>query len=264
VPDGVGYLDVDHVVLPVASLDAAVDELAAWGLRAAPVQHAVRRGGADDEPETEPVAGVRHVLFAPARADVANFLALVDPGPPSPVLVCSAPDLDRVRDEIQARGIDCGPPQDVEPRVWIDPRSGERFPVQARRLVMRGDVPHPVNGTQAGSLLGYHHRGWQQHGSGIRRIAGVTLASASPAWTAHWLSEAVFGCPAHRESSESLLVWPRDLFVRVTGDGDGVSAVTLLVDDVDAWDSPVLHADALPVPFELVDAATLAALPGAP
>jgi lactoylglutathione lyase len=279
---GVGYLDVDHVVLPVASLAAAMDQLESWGMVAAPPQHAVRRGGGvDDAPETEPIEGIRHVLFAPARADVANMLVLVEPGPPAPVLVCNAPDLDRVRDVMDACGIPCAAPVDVEPRVWPDPTTGERFPVQARRLGMGGEVPQAVNGTQAGSLHGYHYGPWQQHGGGVRRVAGVTLASSAPAATARWLSEKVFGRPTYRESPSSFLIWPRDLFVRVRSawiddaDPDAVVAVTLLVDDVGEWaaragGSPtargqaIVTSRALPVALEAVDAATLASLPGSP
>jgi Glyoxalase-like domain len=273
-PTAVGYIDIDHVVLPVPALEDALRQLDAWGLRAAPPQRGTD-GSSDDD--GTPIDGVRHIVFAAAerRNDLANMLVLVDaapgrPAPPAPVLVCAAADLEQVRAEMERRGILAGDVEVVEPRVWIDDTTGTRFGVAAQRLAMRGSVPIAVNGTHAGELEGYQHRPWQRHPLNVRGIAGVSIAADDPEQTAEWLSREVFGRPVHGAGSGSLVLWPRDLFVRiVAGDGAArIASVTLLTEGGAGEDAPepgaTLRSSALPIEIEIIDLDGLARIPGWP
>jgi hypothetical protein len=293
-----GYTDLDHVVLPVAALAPALDQLAQLGLHAAPVQEVL----IDDTRVTAPLVGLRHLIFLPpaGREDLANMIVLLEvaagsPGPTEPFIVCAAEDIDDTHAAMDALGIASGAVSDVEPRVWSDAGSAVRFPVKARRLGMRPDVPLVVNASQAGDRRGYHHGPWQAHEAGIRRLAGVSYASGTPAAHAAWLAETVFGVASQQEAEQDWLVWPRDLFIRVAAAGSlGVGAratkpaqlvsLTLLVDDLDAWADAassakrsgwrrldgrseggiVLRSPALPADVALIDRAILERMPGSP
>ena len=207
-PD-IGYADIDHIVVTVGDLDAAVDELGQLGLVAAPPQIDDVNGGS--------VTGVRHLVFEPAtgRTDVANMIVLSQPGPPSPVVVAAAPDIERTQAALAVRGLGAGEVVRVPPRVWIDPTDGTRLAIRASRLGMSDTAPMAVNASHAEVIATYHRPGLWRHRPGIRRLVGVTVQAADPTGVASWLAHDVFSGMRFAEGPTAEIVRTRDCFLRV-------------------------------------------------
>ncbi|WP_176082814.1 hypothetical protein [Martelella sp. HB161492] len=230
---GIGYIDLDHVVLTVPNLSDAVSALFSFGLVAAPPQLA---GRSDDC-----VPGVRHLVFETVNGhdDVANMIVLSQPGPPAPVLVAASPDLEATRLWLEGRGLDNGASVSVPDRTWLDPTDGSRQPIRASRLSMSPSAPMMVNATHADAIATYHRAGFHRHHFGIRRMAGVSIVAPDGEGVCNWLAEILTGSVAQLPDG-SFITLTRDCFLRVLPAPEGaigpvVTGITFEVDDAERY-----------------------------
>ena len=239
-------VDIDHLMIRVASLDAGVEAFRALGFTVAPPRRLVdmsalegavgASGGGPPAAVAKSTINNRHVLFQayPGRADTANFLELMaiedqlntpphvtqmlcflldSEGPRT--VVTLADNLDRALDEMRDDGIEASTPIAWE-TGWDDEESGTFIRVSGRPAVpVYGQTPFMVNPCEHGIVENMRHEPWTRHANTAQYLAGVTGISEQIDEHVALMAERVYGVQPEWESEDIAIIRPRDLFFRV-------------------------------------------------
>jgi Glyoxalase-like domain len=239
-------VDIDHLMIRVASLERGVEVFRDLGFTVAPPRRLVDMSalegavGGSGAGTTTAVAkstiNNRHILFQPfpGREDTANFLELMaiedqlntpphvtqmlcflldSEGPRT--VVTLADDLDRALEEMRGDGIETSTPIAWE-TGWDDEETGNFIRVAGRPAVpVYGQTPFMVNPCEHGIVESMRHEPWTRHPNGARYFAGVTGVSERIDEHVALMAERVYGVEPEWESDDIAIIRPRDLFFRV-------------------------------------------------
>jgi hypothetical protein len=232
-------LDIDHVVVRVARIDAGVDLYRSLGFNVAPPRKPSDPDDADASRKRPPFA-IRHILFQPypGRDDIANFVVLQCiedqlnvPAQISHVMsfmldteglrtvVCYSTDLDRTREAMERDGVETAPSAWTVEASWVDEELGQELPVRSQPCItLTRRTPFSVNAFQTETLGTFRHRPWTEHPNTARYLAGVTGVTDDVGLHAEWMARRVFGVEPEWESRDVAVIRPRDLFLRIVNE----------------------------------------------
>lgn len=224
---GFGFIDVDHVPVGVDELGVSVEAFQRLGFTVAPPRlredsHALR--------PTE----TRHILFQPARDDVANFIALQDVIRPTALsdelarvfsflgdsqgvksIVAYAPDIERSKALLADANIATSDAHEHSEGWWHDEEADLDLPIRVRQLALLSRrLPLSINGFQTATLAHLRHPAWTAHENSAVRLIGVIAVSRNARQDAAVVA-AAFGVEHHETTSGRFELTPRDVTVSV-------------------------------------------------
>jgi hypothetical protein len=239
-------VDIDHLMIRVAKLDAGVETFEALGFTVAPPRRLVDMsaleravgdsGGAPPATVAKSTINNRHILFQayPGRDDTANFLELMaiedqlntpthvtqmlsflldSEGPRT--VVTLADDLDRAIEEMREDGVQTSMPIAWE-TGWDDEDTGNFIRVSGRPAVPAyGQTPFMVNPCEHGIVANMRHEPWTRHANSARYLAGITGVTERIDDDVRLMAERVYGVEPEWQSDDIAIIRPRDLFFRV-------------------------------------------------
>lgn len=239
-------VDLDHLMIRVADLDAGVETFRRLGFTLAPPrapmdvrqlqEGAGEAGGQATAAPPRSTIDHRHILFQPypGRTDIGNFVELMciedqlatpprvtemmcflldSEGPKT--VVCMSDDLERAREEMLADGIETSPPIPLE-TGWRDEETGEFVRVSARPVVpVFGQTPFMTNTCVHNVVESLRHEPWVRHENGARYLAGVTGLTHEIEEHTRLMAERVYGVEPEWVSPDMAVIRPRDLFFRI-------------------------------------------------
>lgn len=230
-------LDIDHLMVRVADLPAAVAAYQALGFQVAPPVQA-RTG---EMPA--PVWDNRAILFDPypGRTDIANFLALAcladefaapwalrkeisllwdTEGPRT--LVCLSTDLERTLEAMIAEDVEVRLPPPSRAGIETGWWDGDTWlPLRSRPCnpVFR-QTPFMVNAYATENLATLQHPPYTEHPNTARHLLSVTGVTRNLTRDAEWMATRVFDVPVQHHNPDIAVVQPRDIALRmVTPEG---------------------------------------------
>jgi hypothetical protein len=234
---GLELLDIDHAIVRVAALEAAVERYRSFGFKVAPERKktGIATTLPDGEVPRKAPFSARHILFQPypGRTDIANFVVLqciqdqlnvpvsiaqvmsfmLDSVGPK-AIICWSKDLEATKQALEEAGIETAPPRWTVEDAWED--DGQQLPVRSQPLITQTRrMPFAVNAFQTETLETFHHAPFTQHPNGARYMAGLTGVSENLLDDVAFMAERVFGVKPEWQSEEVAIVRPRDLFLRI-------------------------------------------------
>jgi hypothetical protein len=237
-------VDIDHLMIRVANLDAGVETFQKLGFTVAPprkrldvrqLQEGTGEAGDGAGPPRSTIDH-RHILFQPypGRDDIGNFLELMciedqlatpsrvtqmlcflldSEGPKT--VVCMSDDLDRAREEMLADGIDTSPPIPLD-TGWQDEERDVFVRVSGRPIVpVYGQTPFMTNTCIHNVVESLRYEPWTKHPNSARYLAGVTGITNDVHAHAQQMAERVYGVDPVWVSDDIAEIRPRDLFFRI-------------------------------------------------
>ena len=228
-----GVVDIDHLMIRVATLEGAVTRFEAMGFTVAPPRlelgAATPRWRAYDN---------RLILFQPypGRRDVANFLGLAclqdqfgapwklrksmsflwdTEGPKS--VVCLSRDIEATARAMRDAGLEVALEAPASAELgWIDKETGNWLPHRTRPCnpTFR-QLPFMTNAYGTDTVASFHHPPFTRHLNGARYMSAITGVSDDIERDVAWMSRDVFGVTPVWESEDIVLVRPRDIVLRI-------------------------------------------------
>jgi hypothetical protein len=224
---GFGFVDVDHVPVGVDDLEESVTAFQRLGFTIAPPR---RR----EDPAALRPTETRHILFQPARDDIANFIALQHVAHPTALsddlarvfsflgdsqgvksIVAYAPDIEHSKALLTAAKIATSDAHEHSEGWWHDGEAGIDLPIRVRQLALLGrHLPLSINGFQTSSLPHWRHSPWTSHENSAIRLSGVIAVSRNAEGDASSVAHA-FGVEHEETAPGRFEVTPRDVTVTV-------------------------------------------------
>lgn len=240
-PNTNGIIDIDHLMVRVASLDKAAEIYTRFGFFVCPPRKkismsALKDGAAQPGDTKQATINNRHIIFKPfpGRSDVANFLEfmciedqratpptvtqmlcfLLDSEGPK-TIVCLTDDVDRTADAFRSRGFTV--PATIPFETGWDDEERDRFVrIQAKPFVpVFGQMPFQTNCYETSTLDNYQYTPWTSHPNTARYIAGVTGVTENLSRDVEFMARRVFDVEPEWVNDDVALVKPRDLFLRI-------------------------------------------------
>ena len=228
-----GVVDIDHLMIRVATLAGAVTRFEAMGFTVAPPRlelgATAPRWRAYDN---------RLILFQPypGRRDIANFLGLAclqdqfgapwelrksmsflwdTEGPKS--VVCLSNDIEATARAMRDAGLEVVLEAPASAELgWVDKETGNWLPHRARPCnpTFR-QLPFMTNAYGTDAVASFHHPPFTRHPNGARYMSTITGVSDDIERDVDWMSREVFGVTPVWESEDIALVRPRDIVLRI-------------------------------------------------